>query len=255
MNFVLIILICLISILLLFILFTVFCSLIVNAKKEYNKESGLYRFLLNTWTAIVLPFIRIKVETSGFENIPSNGNFLVVENHRSNFDPIITWYILRKFHIAFISKEENFHVPIFGRIIRKCCFMPIDRQNPKNALNTINRAADLLKNSNLTVGIYPEGTRNKTEEPLLPFHNGVFKIAKKANVPIVVVTLQNAEKIAKNFPLHSTKVLFSVADVIPAEVVAKTRTAELGERVRNSMLRSLGYQENAKVDLCVSNTH
>lgn len=244
MAWIIIILFSLIGAFLLFILFTIFCSAIVNTHKEYKKESKLYRFLLNTWTGISMRFIRIKVVCSGLENIPSDSNFLLVGNHRSNFDPIITWYILKKYHIAFISKEENFHVPFFGRIIRKCCFMPIDRENPRNALKTINRAAELLKDTNLSVGIYPEGTRNKTEEPLLPFHNGSFKIAKKANVPIVVLTVKNTEMIHKNFPLHSTKVFFDISDVIPAQTVAELRTADIGERVKNSLLNSLGYKDN-----------
>lgn len=231
-----------------FILFTIFCSIAVDTNKEYCKDSKLYRFLLNTWTGIVFPFTRIKLVTLGLENIPSDCNFLLVGNHRSNFDPIITWYILRKYPIAFVSKEENFHVPIFGRIVRKCCFMPIDRVNPRNAMNTINRAAELLNSSNLSVGIYPEGTRNKTQEPLLPFHNGVFTIAKKANVPIVVVTLKNTDKISKNFPFHSTKVLFEVSDVIPAEFVAASRTAQIGERVEKSILKSLNFKEDCKVN-------
>lgn len=237
------ILIFFVIIVLLFILFTIFCSAIVNTHKEYRKDSKFYRFLLNTWTGIGLYLVRVKVVTSGLENIPSDCNFLVVGNHRSNFDPIITWYVLRKHPIAFVSKEENFHVPFFGRIIRKCCFVPIDRKNPKNALKTIERAAELITSSNLCVGIYPEGTRNKTEKQLLPFHNGVFKIAKKANVPIVVVTVKNTEKISKNYPFHSTKVLFDVSDVIPAEVVSASRTAEISKRVEESIRQSLDGKE------------
>jgi len=211
----------------------------VNTNKEYYKDSKLYRFLLNTWSGIIVHLSRIKVVSSGLENIPSDCNFLLVGNHRSNFDPIITLYILRKYPITFVSKEENFHLPLFGPIIRKCCFMPIDRKNPKNSMKTIDRAAELLKSSNLSVGIYPEGTRNKTKELLLPFHNGVFKIAQKAKVPIVVVTLKNTEKVSKNFPFHSTKVLFDVSDVISSEFVTASRTAEIGERVEKRLRKSL----------------
>ena len=54
--------------------------------------------------------------------IPEGTRFVLVGNHQSKFDPILSWYILRKKDIAFISKPENFKQPIFGRIIRKCCF-------------------------------------------------------------------------------------------------------------------------------------
>ena len=104
---------------------------------------------------------------------------MFVGNHRSNFDPIIEWLVLKPWDIAFISKGENFKIPFFGRIIRKCCFMPIDRENPRKALRTINKASDLLQSGEVSIGVYPEGTRSKTGE-LLPFHDGVFHIAKKA---------------------------------------------------------------------------
>lgn len=239
MYWILYILIFLVSIIILFILFTIICSFAVNTKKEYNRESRFYRSLLNIWTGIGLRLVRVKISVSGLEKIPSGCNFLVVSNHRSKFDPIVTWYILRKYHIAFVSKEENFHVPFFGRIIRKCCFMPIDRVNPRNALKTIERAAELLKTTNLTIGIYPEGTRNRTEELLLPFHNGVFKIAKKASVPIMVITVKNTEKIAKNYPFHSTKVLFEVLEVIPVKFVTTSSTAEISKWVGKSMRKNL----------------
>lgn len=103
---------------------------------------------------------------------------MFVGNHRSNFDPIIEWLVLKPWDIAFISKGENFKIPFFGRIIRKCCFMPIDRENPRKALRTINKASDLLQSGEVSIGVYPEGTRSKTGE-LLPFHDGVFHIAKR----------------------------------------------------------------------------
>ncbi|MBR6303400.1 MAG: 1-acyl-sn-glycerol-3-phosphate acyltransferase, partial [Lachnospiraceae bacterium] len=89
--------------------------------------------------------MRIKVHVSGLEKLPKGTRFLLVQNHRSKFDPILTWYVLRKYDLAFLSKEENMHIPIFGRIIRKCCFMSIDRKHPRRAMETVNTAVELLK--------------------------------------------------------------------------------------------------------------
>lgn len=99
------------------------------------------------------------------EKLPKNERFLLVCNHRSKFDPILTWYVLRDYNLAFISKPENF---------RRCCFMAIDRENPRNALKTIHQAAELIKQNEVSVAVYPEGTRSKTCE-LLPFHNGICR--------------------------------------------------------------------------------
>ena len=216
---------------LLYILFLTFCSIPVSTKKEYNTHSGFYRFLLDSATFCAVKLLRIRVSVTGQDKLPAEGRFLLVSNHISNFDPILTWYALPSYKLAFVSKPSNFKIPWFGRIIRKCCFMAIDRENPRNAIRTINRAAELIKNDQVSIGIYPEGTRSKTGE-LLPFHNGVFKIAQKANVPIVVAGLSGTETIRKQTPLRTSRVYLDILEVIPAETVCSTKTDQLGQQVR-----------------------
>ena len=120
-------------------------------------------------------------------------------------------------------------MPFFGRIIRKCCFLPIDRENPRKAIPTINRAAKLLKKQEVSIGIYPEGTRSKTGK-LLPFHNGVFKIAQKAEAPIVVLSITGTERIAKRTPFRTTDVYLDVLEVFPN--IKETKTELIGTAVR-----------------------
>lgn len=218
-------------------LFIGVCSLFADRNKVYDKESGFFRFLLTYSTAIASVLIRIRLRVTGREKLPE-GRFLLVSNHRSKFDPILTWLAFGKYHIAFISKPENFKVPIYGRIIRKCCFMAIDRENPREALKTINQAAKLMKNDEVSVGVYPEGTRNYGEG-LLPFHNAVFKAAVKAEVPIVVMTIKGADKIQNNYPLHSSKVEIDVLETIEAERVKKMKTSQIGEYVSKIMIKNL----------------
>ena len=206
-------------------------ALFVNPKKEYTKNSKYYRFLLDTSTAIVMKVLRIKVTVTGEEKLPENTRFLLVSNHRSNFDPIVTWYAFKKYKLAFVSKPENFKIPMYGRIIRKCCFLPIDRSDTRKAMGTINSAANLLKSDEVSVAIYPEGTRNTAEE-MLPFHNGVFKIAKKAKAPIVVMSVSGTDQIRKNWYKRGSEVKLNVLGVIPADELAEMKTAQIGEITR-----------------------
>lgn len=218
---------------LLYVLFLFICSLPVSTKKEYEKHSKFYRMLLNGATALAMKIMRIRIHTTGVEKVPQDTkNLLFVGNHRSNYDPIIQWHIFKKWQPAFISKASNFKIPIFGRFIRKCCFMAIDRENPRNALKTIIKASNLLQKGEVSIGVYPEGTRSKSGV-LLPFHNGVFKIAQKAEADIVVLAVQGTEKIFKNYPFHHTDVYLDVIEVLPAEEVKHTKTDVLGERIRN----------------------
>ena len=225
------ILIAILALFLLYVLFLGMCCLFVNPEKEYDRNSSFYRFLLDSATAATIKLLRIRVHTTGIEKIQKDAKVLFVCNHRSNFDPIVTWYALKKWKIAFISKPSNFKILFFGRIIRKCCFMPIDRDNPRKALPTINRAAKLLKRQEVSIGVYPEGTRSKTCE-LLPFHNGVFKIAQKADAPIVVLSITGTEKIAKRTPFKPTDVYLDVLEVFSGENVKNTKTEQIGTAVR-----------------------
>lgn len=215
------------------------CSLFVNPRREYDRDSPFYRAILVGVSWVILRLLRVKIHVSGMEKMPEEDRPLFVCNHRSNYDPIITWCVFDHWKPAFVSKEENFHIPIFGRIIRRCCFTSIDRVNPRCAMKTINRMAALLRREEISVAVYPEGTRSKTGE-LLDFHNGMFKIAQKAGKPIVVLAIAGTEQIAKNFcRLRASHVYLDVLEVIPIEEVCVSGTAALGERIRNLFIEKL----------------
>ena len=208
--------------------------MLVNPKKEYDEYNSFYHAVLKSVAFLLVHLMRIKIHVTGLEKIPTDVKPLFVCNHRSNFDPIVTWHILNKWKLAFVSKPSNFKIPFLGRIVRRVCFLPIDRENPRNAIVTINKAAALIQNNQASVGIYPEGTRSK-QCVLLPFHNGVFKIAQKANAPIVVMTIVGTEKIHKRTPFRRTHVYLDVLDVISAENAKASKTDVIGATVREMM--------------------
>ena len=135
--------------------------------------------------------------------------------------------------------HEESHEYHDDRRLRRCCFLPIDRENARNALTTINAAADLIRAHECSFAIYPEGTRSKSGK-LLPWHAGSLKIAQKANVPIVVATIEGTERIAHNVPWRRTHVYLSIREVIPAETVKATKTNALTEGIRSKMIAELG---------------
>lgn len=234
-----------------YIIFTIICTLFIDKNKTYKKRSVFYRFLLNSWTSIAMRLCRIKIKTNVHGKMPENTRIVVVGNHRSNYDPIITWYVLKNYELAYISKKSNFKIPFFGKIVRKCCFMEIDRENPRNALKTIEQAVDLINNNTASVGVYPEGTRSKNGE-LLPFHNCVFKIAQRSKTPLVVVTLNGTEKISKNTPFHRTIVNVDI-NVIDYEVIKDLQTCDIGEMVKQTILYNLNEETEENVNtLCES---
>ena len=184
-------------------------------------------------------FARVRIHTEGLEKLPE-GRFLIVSNHLSGYDPITTVWALRHTPTAIITKPENLRIPVAGTMIYRANYLPIDREDPREAMRTVQTAAKLLKNDVVSVGIYPEGTRNRTpEEGLLPFHNGVFKIAQKAGAPLVVATVHGTESIRKNFPWRHTDVFLRICETIPPGEIGGS-TAALSERVRRIMEENAG---------------
>lgn len=227
---------------LIYLLFLLICTLAVNPKKEYNTFSNFYHTILRSIVFLLIKVCRIKLHVTGFEKVPKDQKVLFVSNHRSNFDPIVLWHIFNGWKLGLVSKASNFGIPIVGRMVQRICFLSIDRENPRNAIVTINKAAEFIRNDIASMGIYPEGTRSK-KCVLLPFHNGVFKIAQKANCPIVVVSTVGTEKVHKHAPFRRTHIYLDVLDVIPAETVKTTKTDIIGSNVRQMLEENIEMRE------------
>lgn len=122
----------------------------------------------------------------GLENIPEDHPVLFVGNHRSIFDIILAGSLI-KYPCGFVAKKELQGTPI-TLIMEEIHCLFLDREDPRQGLKTILTAIDYVK-SGISMFIFPEGTRCKVEGTFLPFHAGSFKIATKAKVPIVPVTI------------------------------------------------------------------
>lgn len=226
--------------LVLYLVVLLFISFTVDMKKPVTENHPGYRGTVRYVLGILCAVGRLRVRLSGEELIPA-GRFLLVSNHRSNYDPIATGWALRRHDIAFVTKPENLKIPLAGPMIYKANYLPIDRSDPRRAMTTINAAAELMAKDYVSVGIYPEGTRSREEE-MLPFHNGVFKIAQKAGVPIVVVSIAGTENIHKNVPWRHTDVDIRVCAVLPAEEVKQSAGVSLGKKIRTILEDALSSE-------------
>ena len=174
----------------------------------------------------------VRMRVTGEELLPREGRYVMVCNHRSGFDPVSAEAMLGKRGLAFISKPSNLKLPYIGKLAFGAGFLPIDRENDRKALKTILTAADYIKRDYCSMGIYPEGTRNRhPEQGLLPFHAGSFKAAQRANVPLVICCIRGTEKIMHRL-LRRNDVYLDVLEVIPAAEVRAASTGELAERAR-----------------------
>ena len=211
-------------------------SLTVNKSKPVRKKEPFFRWLLNQTVWLILHIGRVDIQCTGLEKLNDFPPFLLVANHRSNFDPFIAIAACPQTDLAYIAKPEIFDIPITGSIVHKCFFLPLNRTDNRKALGTIKYAAKLLREGVVSFGIYPEGTRSKTEE-LLPFRYGAFQIAKRAGAPIVIARTTGTELIAHRFARKRTAVRFDILDVLDSAAVSKLSTREIGDYARALMLQ------------------
>ncbi len=233
----------LLGLILLFLLVLLISVLFVDTKKEYNKRSNYFERLTDLLAWVLLKLCNVKVSVTGLEKIPEKGRFLLVSNHRSMFDVVTTRWVLRKYDIAYVSKPENFKIPVAKQLAKKCRFLSIDRENPKNAMKTLVKAIDFIKKDEGSICIYPEGTRSK-DGAMLPFHDGVFKIAQKADVPVLVAALVGTEKVSKNAPFKRTRVYIDFLDCFRAE--QNENSHDLSEKSRALIEQQLILREGEK---------
>ena len=192
------------GLLLLHVLVLVLASLFVNKKDPDPKRFPFYRKLIILSVDPLLQAGRIQVELIGAEKLPEGG-FLLVGNHRSDFDPITAMWALRKWGLTFVTKKENVDIPVGGRIIVGSGCLSLDRSDDKQGLMVIRQVVRRIRAGDV-IGIYPEGTRSKNGE-LLPFRVGCFKAAQWAKCPLVVLKVENSELVEKNFLRRKTTVV------------------------------------------------
>ena len=218
------------GLLLLHVLVLAAAALFVNKKDPDPKRFPFYRKLLTGSIGPLLTLGAVKVELIGADRLPQGG-FLLVGNHRSDFDPITAMYALRERGLVFVTKKENVDIPVGGALIAGSGCPSLDRDDDRQGLLVIRQVVRRIREGE-AIGIYPEGTRSKTGE-LLPFRVGCFKAAQWARCPLVVLRARGTEQIGKSFFFRKTLVTLTVAAVLPYDEIADMTTGEIGDRVRD----------------------
>lgn len=221
-------------------LFVLICANLVDTSKPQEKDSKFYRWLIGVIAEAAMPILSVRMTVSGLEKTPRQGRFFLVCNHLSLMDPVILLHYFRKSQITFISKKENQDMFLVGKVMHKIQCQLMNRENDREALKTILKCIDIIKEDKASVAVFPEGYI-KPDHKLHHFRSGVFKIAQRTKVPIVVCTLQNSQHVFHNgLRLKPTSVTLHLADVIQPEQYEGMGTVEIGNMVYEIMARDLG---------------
>lgn len=216
--------------------------LLLNAhyiRLESDKYTDLDRWKFTSWlTSWAVPLLTLsKTEIEGIEKLDKDNleKGVIYANHHSIFDIFSLLKVLKRQH-AYIAKKEIGNIFLLHRGMRaiRCGFL--DRENPREAVKTINEAIKTVKEGILMV-IFPEGTR-MIKGPVGNFKAGSFKVALKAQAAIVPMTIYNSEMVGKRWPL-STTVKIKVHDPIKHEEYKDMDTAEIALMVEKIVKNDL----------------
>jgi len=155
-----------------------------------KENKKLYRFLKVICTGLLKLLYRPTV--LGKENIPDNEPVVFAGNHIMAIDPVVVMTSTDKM-VHYMAKKEIFK-GLHGKILEEIGIIKIDRS--RNNPLAIQEAIVALENGS-SIGIFPEGTRNKTKEELLKFKQGAVAIAKQANCRIIPFALKGKYKLFK----------------------------------------------------------
>jgi len=130
----------------------------------------------------------VRVKVIGKRYLDPKETYVFVANHSNMLDILVAGgRIVHPFRP--LIKKELLKVPIMGWVLRAMS-LPVDRSSDLSRRESFRTMVETIQ-SNISMLIFPEGTRNRTDEPLKSFYNGAFRLAIKTQKPILPVLLQN----------------------------------------------------------------
>ena len=184
---------------------------------------AVFRFILKITGA--------KITVIGEENVPKDTPVLYIGNHRSYFDILLT-YSRCPIRTGYIAKKEMEKIPLLSTWMRYLHCLFLDRKDIKQGLKTILTAVDKVK-SGISICIFPEGTRSRMGNQLLPFKGGTFKSAVRAKCPIVPCALIDSYKPFDEKSIAPVTVKLIYLKPICYEEYKQLKTPEIADLVKS----------------------
>jgi 1-acyl-sn-glycerol-3-phosphate acyltransferase len=181
------------------------------------KRTILFQHISRVWMRVFFLLAGIRISIKGKNNFKKGENYIVVSNHNSMMDVPLTTPFIPGANKT-IAKFEMAKIPVFG-VIYKTGSVLVDRRNEESRKNSYIKMKEVLE-IGLHMCIYPEGTRNKTAQPLQPFHNGAFRLAidtGKAILPVVIFNTAKVLPADKKFFFWPVKVKMHFLPPVPVD--------------------------------------
>jgi len=167
------------------LMFPVTCSLWLIGIPFDRERRAVHRMVLfqGSFLSRSIPLWKVRVE--GKDKIQRDQAYVIISNHHSLLDILLLNRLGNRFR--WVSKTENFKVPILGATMRMAKYIEVVRGNKESVIKMMDESLDALSKG-ISVMMFPEGTRSRSEVPG-PFKTGAFQLALKAGKPILPVIL------------------------------------------------------------------
>ena len=142
------------------------------------------------WARWLLWTSGLPISVKGLEHLEPGKQYIFMSNHASALDIPIALSILPG-TVVFLAKQELFRIFFFGWSLRAMGSIPVNRSNSKEARESIDNALRILQSKDISLILYPEGTRTR-DGNLLPFKRGVFFLALKSHLPLVPMAVKGS---------------------------------------------------------------
>ncbi len=207
---------------------TVFIGFVVILVGYFDHKKNITGIFGRMWGRWVLWSTGINYTIRGLQNLEPNKQYIFVSNHESALDIPLSVAGL-PYNNVFLAKKELFKIPIFGWAMHAAGMVRVDRQNREKARLSVDRALKQIRKTNISIMIYPEGTRTLTGD-LLPFKKGSYLLAIRSGLSVVPITIKGMfDILSKNsFKLKQGKVELIIDKPI--------QTSSLTEKDRDYLL-------------------
>lgn len=187
---------------------------------KFNREWKDYSCLRIVQNAfkLILKISGVKVTVIGEENVPKDQAVLYVGNHRSYFDILLTYSRCPRL-TGYIAKDQMLRYPLLRDWMKALYCLFLNRNDIKAGLKTILQGIEYIKKG-ISICIFPEGTRNRTDQ-MLPFKEGSMKLSEKTGCPIIPMAITNSSAIFEDhLPyIRPTHVILEYgAPILPGEL-------------------------------------
>ncbi|GLT19456.1 1-acyl-sn-glycerol-3-phosphate acyltransferase [Vibrio zhanjiangensis] len=162
--------------------FIVFTTLFALVYCLFSPRNPKHVYFFCRWFNQLQKIVGVKLIHRGLERAPTPAKSVYISNHQSIYDFVTDPGMLRPRTVS-LGKKDLLWLPFFGQLYWITGNILINRENKSQARDTIKQVAEAIHQRDLSVWVYPEGTRSKGRG-LLPFKTGAFRMAIEAGVPI-----------------------------------------------------------------------